>query len=231
MKKTFARIAVLCVLWLLLPCAALTAQEILTPDAFFARLSDTYRDIQDYSADLTITVDKEVMKGTLYYKKPNLLRIDFTEPQEQVIAVNGQTLTVYLPKYQVALVQALRAQSPASQAALATREGLALMKQNYHITFLKDPTPVPLEPDSNEMVVKLKLIWKSTEEGFRQIDLSVGADGLIRRITGITTDYRQVQMDYVNILKNRNIPEGRFTYDAPPSANMITDFLGFSAED
>ncbi len=218
------------VLLFLLPCTAVTAQDILTPDAFFARLSDAYRDIQDYTADLTITVEKEVMKGKLYHKKPNLLRIDFTEPQEQVIAMNGQTLTVYLPKYQVTLVQALRVQSPATQAALATREGLALLKQGYHITFLKDPTPVPLEPDSKEMVVKLKLIWKTTDQGFRQIDLSVGTDGLIRRIVGITTDYRQVQMDYVNIQKNQNIPEGRFTYDAPPTANMITDFLGFSAE-
>ena len=55
--------------------------------------------------------------------------------------------------------------------------------------------------------------------------MSIGENGLIRRIIGVTVDYENIQFDFENILVNQNIPEARFRYDSPASANVFENFL------
>ena len=224
------RIPLLILLVSLVLAPSLSGQEILTAENYFDRLSETYGQIQDYQAEISMKVEKEEMKGLLYYRNPNLLRIDFSTPEEQVIAMDGENLTVYIPKYRVAMTQTLKKRSKETLATMASKQGLHMLKRNYSVAYLVGPDPVPLDEGSSEMVVKLKLTWRSTDEGFRQLTISVGNNGLIRRIVGITTAYKEVQFDFQNFRLNQNIPEARFAYDAPPSANIFSEFL-FSAEE
>jgi outer membrane lipoprotein-sorting protein len=208
----------------------LTAQEILTAENYFDEVSARYGKIQDYTATISITQGETVMTGTLYYKNPNLLRIDFTDPEEQVLVTNGEELTIYIPKYEVILVQKLRRRSQAALANMASEQGLHLLKKNYGVAYLSGPNYVPLEEGSEEMVRKLKLESRSTAEGFRQIVLAVGKTGLIRRITGVTIGYEEFVLDLTDIIVNQNILDTRFEYDSPPYANVYKDFL-FEAEE
>ena len=57
------------------------AQEMTTVDEYFDNVSKIYGKVSDYKAQIVITQDKSVMKGTIYYKSPNLLRIDFSDPR------------------------------------------------------------------------------------------------------------------------------------------------------
>ena len=202
-----------------------SGQEILTAENFFDRVSATYGEIKDYIAQVSITAEKEVMEGTLFYKIPNLLRIDFSNPEEQVLVTDGRKLTLYIPQYRVVMSQTLKRRSSAAIASMASRQGLLLLKRNYSIAYLNTPAPVPLEEKSKEMVTKLKLSWKSSDEGFRELILSVNSEGLIRRIEGITVGYQRIVFDFKNIRVNQNIPESRFRYDPPASANVIENFL------
>lgn len=165
------------------------------------------------------------MEGTLYYKTPNLLRIDFSAPAEQVLVTDGKKLTIYIPQYRVVMAQTLKRRSAAAIASMASRQGLILLKRNYSIAYLNSPNPVPLDDKSKEMVTKLRLTWKSSDEGFRELVLSVNADGIIRRIEGVTVGYQKIVFDFKNIRINENIPEGRFRYDPPASANVVENFL------
>ena len=86
-------------LLILLPGIFLGAQDILTAANYFNEISQRYGKIQDYEADITITRGEDIMAGKLFYKTPNLLRIDFTEPKDQVLVTDGKLLTIYIPKY------------------------------------------------------------------------------------------------------------------------------------
>jgi outer membrane lipoprotein-sorting protein len=238
-------------------------QEIVTASDFFDQVSQRYIEIEDYQAYLTITQEDSVMTGMLYHKRPNYLLIEFDEPEEQVIAVDGEKLIIYIPYLNVAMEQLLKpgeTQEAADAAVpvIATGQGLELMKNRYSIAYLDSQFPVPLgraedefgaletiegeeeegeedpeEPveidtstDSDEMVFKLKLEWRTIDEGFRQLTLSIDGESLmIRRISGVTSDFQEVQLDFQDILVNQNLPEGKFRYESPPSANVISNFI------
>lgn len=213
---------------------SLGAQELETAFDYFDRVSERYGTIKDYTADITISQSirngEDLSQGRIFYKAPNLLRIDFSVPRDQVIVVDDKTLQIFLPRHDVVMVQALRQHNDASLAAMANSQGLALMKKGYSIGYLDSPAPVPLDEGSEEMVVKLRLEWRSTEQGYRQLILSIGEDLLIKRIEGITPEYSEVSFNFSNIRINQNIPETRFEYEPPASAYEIENFL-FEPED
>lgn len=212
------------VLLLLLPFSV-AAQDIVTAAQYFNTVSEKYGSVADYSARVAILQGKSSMEGTIYYKNPNKLRIEFSSPAGQVISSDGKTLTVYLPRYNVAFSQELKKRSDAAIAAMASKQGLNLLKSSYSISYVTGPETVPLDGAAGESVTKLKLTWRSGNQAFRQLELSVGRDGFIRRIIGVTAAQQTIQFDFTAIRTNVGIPDTRFDYDSPPTANMIHNFL------
>ncbi len=210
---------------LLLVSAAAYAQDILTAPSFFDSVSERYGEVTDYVATIRILRGEEEMVGTLYYRSPNLLRIDFAAPEEQVLVSDGTSLMIYVPRFNVVLQQSLRRRSAEAIASMASRQGLHLLRNNYSIAYLDDPDPVRLDDESREPVTKLRLTWRSTSEGFRQLVLSISDDLLIRRIEAVAVNYDEIQFDFENVRLNQNIPATRFEYDPPASANVYSNFL------
>jgi outer membrane lipoprotein-sorting protein len=208
------------------------AQEqgrIITANEYLNYVSAQYGSIEDYEAKIAITKGKEKMTGTIYYKTPSLLRINFDNPKEQVLVVDKEKLVIYIPKYRVIMQQKLKKKGGVSGAGMASKEGLKLLKQNYTVAYLESPDFVPLDDGSEEMVKKLKFVWRTADEGFRQLIMSVGEDNLIRRMVCVTADYTEMQFDFTDIVTNEGIPDTRFDYDTPASANVFENFL-FEAE-
>lgn len=206
---------------------SLPAQQIQTATAFFDQVSQRYGEVDDYIADLTVISDDSTLRGTLEYRIPNQIRIDFEEPVGQVLVSDGENLQVYIPQYNVVLQQSLRRRSNADLATLANEQGLNLLRQNYSIAFLDSPTPVRLDEndETSELVTKLRLNWRTTDQGFRQLIISIDSDLLIRRIVGVTANYEEVQFDFEDLRINQGIPDTRFDYEAPSSANNFNNFL------
>ena len=142
---------------------------------------------------------------------------------------DGELLTVYYPSLDVIFEQELSDRGTGGGADLASREGLRALRQNYAIAYLVGPDPIPLAEDDDEPVTKLKLTSNNPSEGFRQLELSISASNLIRRITGITINLQERVFDFTDIRVNQAIPDARFEYESPPDANVFTDFL-FGAE-
>ncbi|MDC7224876.1 MAG: outer membrane lipoprotein carrier protein LolA [Spirochaetales bacterium] len=203
----------------------LSAQE--TAENYFDRLSENYGTVQDYQGEIVITRGDTVQTADLFYKSPNLLRLDFTDDKSRGIVMNtdGETLLLHLPGHMVTFTQTLRRHSQATLANMANSQGLNLLKSNYRIGYKTGPTPVPLEEDSTEMVTKLRLEWLSSSEGFRELEIAVGENQLIRRITATTTKYEIIQFDFLNLVINEDIPDTRFYYKSPPVGNDIENFL------
>ncbi|MDR2111321.1 MAG: outer-membrane lipoprotein carrier protein LolA [Spirochaetaceae bacterium] len=202
----------------------LQAQEIVTAERYLASVSERYAGVRDYEARIAIRSGTTEMYGTVSHLSPSFLRIDFSTPAEQVIAFNGDTLTVYLPGYRAVLNQNIGHR--ASGASLASSQGLSLLRRNYIPAFVTGPDPVSLESGSTEMVVKLRLTRRSVSEGFREILLDINPNTrLIRRIEGRTITDSTVRFDFSDIRINQGIPENRFIYDSPASANLYNTFL------
>jgi outer membrane lipoprotein-sorting protein len=204
------------------------AQEIITAERYLESVSEFYGGVRDYEARVAIRADSSDMRGNLSFLSPSFLRIDFTEPAEQVIVFNGELLTVYLPRQRAVLSQNITPtrRTGASGASLASAQGLILLRRNYIPSFVSGPAPVPLEEGSTEQVVKLRLTRRSISEGFREIILSVNPDTLlIRCIEGRTIAEGRLRFDFLEVRTNQGIPEGRFIYDSPASANLYNNFL------
>lgn len=201
------------------------SQQILTATEFFDKVALDYAGVSDYIATMKWTDESGSMEGTLYYKKPNLIRIDFTDPRDQVLVSDGKVFMIYVPAFNVVLKQELRGIPSPAPGALATAEGLSIMRRNYNIAYLEGPGPVPLDDGSNLFVTKLRLDAKQVTEGFRQLVLSVTENGYIRRIVGTKVDWEEVQLDLSDLQLNQSIPASRFDYEPEASASVNENFL------
>jgi outer membrane lipoprotein-sorting protein len=206
----------------------LYGQEIVTAVKYLDMVSETYGAIKDYEANIAIRSGGSDMTGRVSHLSPSFLRIDFTRPADQVIVFNGELLTIYLPEFRAVLNQTVsQSRRPgASGASMASAQGLTMLKRNYVPSFVTGPNPEPLDSNSQERVVKLRLTRSSVSEGFREIILSINPDTkLIRRIDARTLAEGEVRFEFTNVKINQGIPEQRFIYDSPASANMYNNFL------
>jgi outer membrane lipoprotein-sorting protein len=203
----------------------LNAQQIVTAENFLGNVADKYAQFRDYEARIVIYSGSTEMYGTVVHMRPNFLRIDFTTPAEQVIVFNGNMLTVYLPEYRAILNQNVSSNS-SSGASLATAQGLSLLRRNFAAAFITGPEPAPIDENSREKVVKLRLTRRYGSEGFRELILSIDpVNLLIRRIRGTTIANSVIQFDFSDIKTNQGVSERRFIYDSPASANIYNNFL------
>ena len=224
MKKMIACTVLICSFY-----AAVFSQSITTASVFFAGVSEKYGGLSDYTAALTISAGTgsrtQVMNATVYFKRPNRLRIDFTKPDEQVILFTGDTLTIYIPAYRMVLSQTIE-KSAAGSAHLATPQGLSLLKRSYTIAYETGADPQPLEEGSSEQVIALILNRRSAAETFRTIRLLISpSTQLIRRIEAWPISGSKITFDFSNYHLNTGIPDSRFLYDLPPNASMLNNFL------
>jgi outer membrane lipoprotein-sorting protein len=203
----------------------------MSAEKFFDNVSATYTTILDYTATVTLTTGKNSpWQGKLSYKSPVFLRIDFDVPKGQVLVMDGEKLTLYVPSLDVVEVQRYRRSVPSNLGGLASKQGLNLLRASYGIAFLTSPQPVPLDDGSKELVTKLRLTPKTSGAPFSEIVVSVTTDNLIRRMDALYQSGERMVMDLANVKTNQNIPDSRFQYDPPPFANMVEDFLFDSNE-
>ena len=202
----------------------LFAQNITTASAYFKTISEYYATLKDYEVNFEIKVEKQETAGRLSFKAPDLLRLDYTNPEEQVICYNGDTLTIYLPDSDAVLQQNITDDTGAE--ALTTPQGLSLMSRYYTVAYETGQNAEPLEDGSDEMVVKFILTRKSAAEAFRYINIAVSEKSrLIRRIEAVTPKGEVIVMDFFDYVLNQDITDQRFIYDAPSSANNYNNFL------
>lgn len=197
------------------------AQGIMTAADFFKNVSDFYAGINDYEADVEIETAGNLMSGHVSFKRPEMLRIDFSQPAEQVILFNGTDLTIYLPGSSAILEQSVE-----SSGVSVTPQGLSLLRRYYSVAYESGQGAVPLEEGSDEMVIKLLLTRRASSEAFSSIRISVDAsDNLIRRVQAVTPKNERFTFDFYNYRLNTNIADQRFIYDPPSSANNYNNFL------
>jgi outer membrane lipoprotein-sorting protein len=211
---------------LVLAAGAAVAQEIVSAEKFLDAVSKQFGAITDMEADIAFTSGGNgAWRGTLSYRTPLYLRIDFSNPKGQFIAIDAEQLVIYVPSLNVVMVQALKKRSSGQLAEMITAKGLGMLTRNFSVAWATGPEPVPLDDGSPEMVYKLKLTPRVASTGFRSMTLSVTRDRAFRRLEGVRADGERQSLDYLGVRINQNLPDQRFRIDTPPDANIIPDFL------
>lgn len=203
-----------------LACATMAfSQTITTASDFFKSVSDYYATFWDYTCNVNITIGSSYMYGKMYFKRPEMVRIDFTRPSEQVFNFDGDTLQIYLPGQNAILEQTVTGRS---QGAL----GLSLIRRYYTIQYETGQDPVPLDPGSSTQVVNLICSRRSSSEAFKTIKLSINPNNkLIARVVAVSSNGDTYQMDFSGYGVNVGLSVQRFMYDPPSSANSYNNFL------
>lgn len=194
-----------------------SAQETETAEDFFSRVSSNFGSIMDYKATIQIRDTDSgnlIMEGSVIYRRPIFLKIDFTGGQ--IFVANNEMVAWYVPSYSFILEQELNPKSESSLESLASSKGLNYLRDYYTAIFPQGPEMVPIEEGSGEMVYKLDLVSSSS----RRIELDINSNMMIRRIK--TDSYI---VDYTNIQINTNIPKEQFDYTLPSNANVYKNFL------
>lgn len=204
---------------------AVYSQGITTASAYFKQISEYYGSLKDYEADFEIKIEKQETAGKLSYKAPDLLRMDYSTPEEQVICFNGDTLTIYLAD-KTAVLQQVITQDNGNGVSLTTPQGLTLLSRYYSVAYETGQAAEALDKDSDEMVIKFILTKKSNTEAFKYIKIAVNeSTKLIRRIEAVTPKGETFLFNFYDYKVNQNIPDARFIYDPPSSANNYNNFL------
>ena len=202
----------------------LFAQNIETASVFFSKVSDEYSKISDYTATMRITQGSTKSSGTVKFKAPEMLRIDFSVPAQQTIVFTGTELTIYVPSNRTILSQSVEGGALAS-SNMASSKGLMLMQRSYTIAYEVNSTPIPLEAGSNERVVALVLNRRNANETFRKIRLLISPDTkLIRRIEAWPISGSKLTFDFTEYILNEGVPDAAFIY-TPPAGEIINNFL------
>ena len=211
---------------LVFAAGAAGSQEILSAEKFLDAVSKQFGAITDMEADISFTQGTNgAWRGTLSYRTPLYLRIDFTNPKGQYIAIDAEQLVIYVPSLNVVMVQALKRRSSGQLTEMVTAKGLGMLTRNFSVAWATGPDPVPLDEGSTEMVYKLKLTPRVASTGFRSMMLSVTRDRVFRRLEGVRADGERQMLDYLSVRLNQNLPDQRFLIDTPADANIIPDFL------
>ena len=208
-------------------------QSMITAPDFFQQVSEKYASINQYEAKISIDANKTKMEGSVSFKKPSMLRIDFSQPENQVVVYNGTELLIYLPRSSAVLRQNTAVDNEQSSTTSAATQvlaptGLSLMSRYYSVQYENGPTAEPFDSENpkSKKVIKLLLTRKNNSESFRTMSIAIDPKTLlIYAIDAVTTNDENFSFVFEDYVLNEEIPDTRFLYDIPPDANEYNNFL------
>jgi outer membrane lipoprotein-sorting protein len=230
-------------------------EELIGPKDLLQRISNKFKsEVKDFKADIKWIQGNNVQKGEVLFKNPQKLRINFNEPQGQVICSNGYDLWVYISTLNTILHQKIMDKprvktdnkSKPDQNKSKNGQNKSKSDQTKNESLLN---PIFLNPvgfdkflsdysieyhetkdkvayTDGTKVYKFKLFrWRSSKSGFNVIILTVQENGLIRQVEGTTASYRRLIYELDNIQTNTNLSELLFDYEPPTHATIIDNFI------
>lgn len=234
----------------------LSETEVIGAKELLEKMSNSIKsNVRDYQADFKWIQGDSVQEGKLYFKNPQKLRLNFVNPPNQVICTNGYELWVYLPTHNFVLKQTLL-QKDKKDISILDDEKKDDKKNKKDQKNIEDKTqinPILLNPvgfdrflteyaiEYNEtktminyngyMVYSFKLIrWRSSKSGINVVYLLVQPDGIIRKVEGITANFRKFTIELSNIKTNNGISDEQFNYQPPAHARTLDNFMSGQGE-
>lgn len=206
-------------------CGSLiTAQEFefVTVSDVVKEVKNRFADVDSYSATFTIQSTKGsstvVQKGTVRSLKPNMLRVDFTSPENQKVVSDGERMWIYIPSLNVVAEQDLKEDKTTTFSA-TSEVGLRRLFNKYHYKFASKEQPKLLEDGKKYYILDLK--QKESRSGYKTLTLWITEDYIITRAVGETSSGKNVEIEFNNIDMTTKLAKGMFKFEVPANARTI----------
>ena len=193
----------------------------------FVTVGDVVKQIQanfgklrSYQANFNITSTRggrpSTQTGTVKYKSPDKLLIEFSNPAGQRIVSDGKTMWIYIPAMRVVAEQDLRS---GGDVPAPTASGLRRLFSRYHYRFAGKDQPEPQK--TGDPLYTLQLRQKETRSGYRSMKLWVNKDYMIVRAQCETSTGKTVEISFSNIKTNVDFQNALFRFEMPQGARTI----------
>ncbi len=200
----------------------ITDLEIVTVNDIKNVMSEKFKSIEDYTAEIQWLNGSAEYRGKLQYKKDERFLIEFEEPAEQVIVSNGTMLSIYIPHLRVVAQQSLSEDTESALLTTTSESGLQRLFDEYSFSFFDTSTPVEFGEGT---AYHLMLEQKRPKVGFREMDLWVSEEGLILQSNGTSPNGMTVSLTFENIRINTELPDYIFDFEVPADAQIIRNII------
>jgi outer membrane lipoprotein-sorting protein len=233
MKKLIS-LAVIAGISLLLASAGRSAPANAQPQiltGILNKMEKAHQDLKSLKAEMVLertntqigVTDSEY--GQLIYKpgtakSKQKLRIDYTKPSKDILAVDGDSFVYYQPRINQALKGLGSKYSKGKQGGIAQFINIALdgslksASGKYNISFVKDETI------DGAMTSMLRLTPKSSDQ-FTSFDIWINQIGFPVRFCGTERNGDLTMVTLRNLQLNTNVPNGAFALDLPGGTKIV----------
>jgi outer membrane lipoprotein carrier protein len=190
--------------------------------AILQRTAEVYQDLRSMRADFTMLVNNPLLRsrtnsrGTLYQRRPDRIKLDFSEPEGDVIVGDGTYFWLFYPS--ATPDQVVR--TPAAQAGAG---GVDLQAQ-----FVGDPTErftytrQGSEDVSGRPAHVFTLVPRENL-GYRQLKVWIDAgDGLVRRFELTENNGMVRRIELSNLERNPSLGDDVFRFTPPTGVHVVT---------
>jgi outer membrane lipoprotein carrier protein len=204
----------------LLAASFVDASEPSTADRVWQAYEKRWSATESYAADFKQKIEisgiggEVESSGRFYFRRPDLMRWDYLQGQQQTVVGDGEWIWVYQPDleqaYRVAYAEAFG--TGGLVALLAGREGLSA---KYRTTLL----------DENSEIVRIRL--EPAGEVGETLDLTMSADTMDLRSVVVTDPAGSVTIvEFSDPKRNGPLQEGLFEFEPPAGVDVIAPPAG-----
>jgi outer membrane lipoprotein carrier protein len=195
-----------------------------TPEEAASRIEARLRSLKSIRSEYehfyySITASEPLReRGTLYFQKPDRMRWDSREPEEQIFLYSGGTYSFYVPE-EKQLIRRRAADDRYESEILALFSGTRPIRDSY---IVEDGS----FPSENPRAVQIKLTPR-TEGEFTYILIETDpGDWFIRKAVFFDWSGNKQEFRFTGIRLDPRIPPGIFDLRVPPDTEIIEDQAG-----
>jgi outer membrane lipoprotein carrier protein len=192
-----------------------------TADDIARRVEGKLRSVQSIQANFDqiyyqSSVSKPLTeKGKFYFKKPDLMKWEYKEPEEKIFIYKEGMFLMYYPEDKE-LVQSSLSKDKYESEILSLLSGKRSLTETYSIEL----SPFPSE---NQSTWKLKLTPKEEEEcTFILLEIDEKTSLILRAIFFDWAGNRS-EFHFSKIKTNVRLPQKMFELEVPPDVEVFTD--------
>ena len=197
--------------------AAIAGERELTLNEIMDRVEKKY-DVEDFSSyfvqesTLKAMDISDVASGSIYVKRPGMMRWEYDKPDKQTITTNGEKLWVYKPDDN----QVMIGKAP---SFFGDGKGAGFLSD---IKLIREKFEVHLEKQKSDHDYVLKLLPKEQTAGIAEIYLAISKITFkIKKITTRNEYDDETVIDLINSKFNLNLDKSLFHFIVPKGTDVI----------
>ena len=190
-------------------------------DELMAKIQESYQKTEDIRALFVQEVAVKSLKktdreeGIFYFKKPRMMRWDYTLPKPKMLIVNEKELWLYVVEDGVAYVQDAK-ESLKSRTIIRFLSGLGKISDDFHVQYA-DPSPSAMGDN-----IFLTLTPKRKEPGIEKLRLTIDRSDLhIKECRFADLFGNTTRIAFVNVEINGGLSSKLFTFTPPAGVEIV----------